>query len=115
VGGFHLQGEQNLRVEGGYIEAGIGQVDKGMQIMVQRMDKSPQSSRFSSSNIASDEGGLSFGEGKGEASLDFLVATRKEKVAGGDGAAEGGLGKVIVIIEGGHCRPPVGRGPVERS
>ncbi len=40
VGRFLLQGEQDLRVKGGDIEARIGEIDGGMEIAVEGMDES---------------------------------------------------------------------------
>ncbi len=39
VGRFLLQGEQDLRVKSGDIEARIGQIDRGVEITVERMDE----------------------------------------------------------------------------
>jgi hypothetical protein len=57
VSGFDVQSEQDLGIESRDIEAGIGQIDEGMEIMVKRMDKSADSSGFTAADIAGDESG----------------------------------------------------------
>ena len=46
VSGFDLQGEQDLRVEGGDFEVRIGQVDEGVEVVVEGVDEGAQGGGF---------------------------------------------------------------------
>ena len=97
-----------MGVEGGGLEIGIGQVDEGMEVAVQGMGKGAQGGGFAGADIAGDEGGQPFLEGKSQPTLNFLVAAGRKEVLGGDGATERGLFETIIIIEAGHGHPPEG-------
>jgi hypothetical protein len=96
-----------LGVESGDVEVRIGQVDEGVKIVVEGMGKGAQGGGLAGTDIASDEGGETFLQGKGETALDFLMSPRGEEVLGGDGTTERGLGEAVVFIQGGHRRSPV--------
>jgi len=121
VSWLDLQGQQDLAVEGGQLELGVGQISDRKQVVVEAVDKGAQGGGLtgadpstSSGQAAGDESGQAFLEGKGEPTLDFLMAGGREEVGGGDGPAEGGLSEAVIIIEGGHQQPPE-RGPEPRS
>jgi hypothetical protein len=109
VSGFYLQGEEDLRVKGSGIEAWVGEVDQGVQIMVKGMDEGSESGRFAGTDIAGNQSGEAFRQSKGQTTLNFLMCTRGEKVIGGDRTTERSIGEIVVIIERRHYRPPVDR------
>lgn len=106
VSRFNLESQENLTVEGGHLEVGVGQVSDRIEVAVEAMDEGAQGSGFAGADIAGDEGGQSFLEGKGQPALNFLVSMSGEQVGGGEGAAERGLFEVVMVIEGGHHAPP---------
>jgi hypothetical protein len=87
----------------------IGEVDNGIEVAVEGVGESAQSGGLASANVAGDESGETFLEGKGEAALDLLVAARREEIWAGYGLAERSGTEAIEVIEGGHChRSPLG-------
>lgn len=46
VSGFDLEGEQDLAVEGGDLEIGVGQVSDGIEVAVEGVDEGAQSGRL---------------------------------------------------------------------
>lgn len=106
ISGFDLESQEDLTVKGGDLEAGVGQVGEGIEVAVERMDESAQGGGFAGSDLAGDESGQTFLKGKGQAALDFLVASAGEEIGGGNGTAKRGLFEAIVVIEGGHQGPP---------
>ena len=107
VGGFGLQSKEDLAIEGGDGEVRVGKIDEGKEIAVERVSKGAQSSGLTGTDVAGDESRETFLQGKGEATLDFTVVTRGEKVLAGDGFGEGSAVEAVEIIERGHHRSPL--------
>jgi hypothetical protein len=57
VSRFNLKAQQDLAIEDGGIEMGIGQVNDGEELAVEGMSESAQSSRLSDADIAGNQGG----------------------------------------------------------
>ena len=74
------EGEQDLMIEGGGRQVRIGEVDDGVEVAVEGVGEGAKSSRLAGADIAGDEGGKTFLEGKGEAALDLLVAARGKEI-----------------------------------
>ena len=72
-GRISLQGKQDLVVEGGDGEMGVGEVDDGEEIVVEGMGEGAESRRLTGADVAGDESGEALLEGKREAALDFLM------------------------------------------
>jgi hypothetical protein len=106
-GGFDLQGEEDLAVEGGDFEEGVGQINQGIEVAVEGVGKGADGGRFAAADVAGDEGGQPFLEGESQPSLDFLVAASGEEVLARDGAGERGVVEMIVLIEAAHLKSPV--------
>ncbi len=70
------------------------------------MSKGAEGSRFAGADIAGDESGEPFLEGKSETSQELTMSPRWEKVVAGDRFGERGETKAIEIIQSGHCFPP---------
>lgn len=99
---FNFESQQDLSIEAGRIEVGIGQVDEGMEVAVKRVSKGAQGGRFAGANVAGDQGRQAFLERKSQTALNFLMPSSGEEILGGNRAAEGGLTEAIILIEGGH-------------
>jgi hypothetical protein len=72
-GRVSLQGEQDLVVEGSDGEMGVGEIDDGVEIVVEGVGEGAESSRLAGADVAGDESGETLLEGKREAALDFLM------------------------------------------
>jgi hypothetical protein len=79
-GRVSLQGQQDLVVEGGDGEMGVGEVDDGVEIVVKGMGEGTESRRLAGADVTGDESGETLVEGKREAALDFLMTTGGEEV-----------------------------------
>jgi hypothetical protein len=103
-----LEGEEDLAVEGGDGEVGVGEADDGVEIVVERVSKGAEGGGLAGADVAGDESGETLLEGKDEACLDLLVAARREQVRAGNGLAERGRGKAVKVVESRHLNhPPV--------
>ena len=101
-GRLDLEGQEDLAIEGGDGEVGVGKVDDGVEVGVEGVDEGADGGGLAGADVASDESREALLEGEGEAALDFLVAARGEQVGAGDGLGERGRGKAVAVIEGGH-------------
>jgi hypothetical protein len=101
-GGLGLELEEDLAVEGDNGEMGVGEVNDGIDIAVEGVGEGTQSSRFSCSDVAGDQGREALLEGKGQAALDFAVPTGSVEVLAVDRFGERGGGKAIKVTEYGH-------------
>jgi len=97
-GRFGLESEQGLMVESGGRQVGVGEVDNGIDIRVERVGKGAESGRLASADVAGDEGGVTLLEGEREAALDLAVAAGGVKVLAGDGSGERGGVEAVEII-----------------
>jgi hypothetical protein len=79
-GRVSLQGQQDLVVEGGDGEMGVGEIDDGVEILVEGVGEGAESRRLAGADVAGDESGETLLEGKREAALDFLMTTGGEEV-----------------------------------
>jgi hypothetical protein len=57
VSGLNLKAKQDLTIEDGGVEMGIGQVNDGKELAVEGMSESTQSGRLANADIAGDQGG----------------------------------------------------------
>lgn len=101
-----LEGEKDLAVEGGDGEMGVGEVDDGVEVVVERVSEGTEGGGLAGADVAGDESGKALLEGKDETGLDFLVAARGEEVRARDGFAERGRGKAVKVIESRHRDHP---------
>ena len=101
-GGLDLEGEEDLAVEGGDGEVGVGEVDDGVEVAVEGVGEGTQGCGLTGTDVAGDEGGEAFLQGEGEAALDFAVAAGGVEVFAGDGSGERGQAEAVEIIESGH-------------
>jgi len=101
-GGLDLEGEEDLTVEGGDGEVGIGEVDDGVEVVVEGVGEGTQGGGLAGTDVTGDESGETLLKGESEAALDFAVTARGVKVFAGDGSGEGGQAEAIEIIESGH-------------
>ena len=81
-GGLDLEGEEDFAVEGGDAEVGIGEIDDGVEVAVEGLGKGADGGGLAGADIAGEEGGETFLEGKGEAALDLAVAAGGKEVLG---------------------------------
>ena len=96
-------------VEGSGGQVRIGEVDDGVEVAVEGVSEGAQGGGLAGADIAGDESGKTLLEGKGEAALYFLVATRGKEVWARDGLGERGSAEAVEVIQGGHChRSPCG-------
>jgi hypothetical protein len=107
VGGLGLQGEEDLAIEGGDGQVGVGEIDEGKEIAVEGVSKGAQSGGLAGTDVTGDESGKALLQGKGEATLDFSVVPRGEQVLAGDGLGEGSAVEAVELIECGHHRSPL--------
>jgi hypothetical protein len=63
------------------------------------MGEGPQGGGFTGADVAGDESGQAFLEGKGQPALDLLMTVSREEVGRGDRATERGLGEAEKVIE----------------
>jgi hypothetical protein len=101
-GRFDLEGQENLAIEGGDGEVGVGEVDDGVDIGVEGVGEGADGGGLAGADVPGDESGEALLEGEGEAALDFLVTARGEQVAAGDGLGERGRDEAVAVSEGGH-------------
>jgi hypothetical protein len=101
-GRLGLKGKQDLMIESRGGQVRIGEVNDGVEVVVERVDKGAESGGFASTNVASDESGETLLEGEREAALGLAVTARGVKVLAGDGSGERGAFEAIEIIESGH-------------
>jgi hypothetical protein len=104
-GWFCLEGEQYLMVESRGRQMRIGEVNDGVEVAVERVSEGAQSGGFTGADVAGDESGETFLEGKGKATLDLLVTARGEEIGSRNRFAEGGGAEAVKVIEGGHGSP----------
>ncbi len=57
VSRYNLKAKQDLTIEDGGVEMGIGQVNDGKELAVERLSESPQGSGLTDADIAGDQGG----------------------------------------------------------
>jgi hypothetical protein len=62
-----------LAIEGGDREVGIGEVDDGVEVAIERVSEGAEGGGLAGADVTGDEGGETLLEGKGQAALDFLV------------------------------------------
>jgi hypothetical protein len=102
MGRFTLEGQEDVGIQSGDIEAGVGQVNQGMEGAVKGLDKGANGGGFAGPDLAGDEGGQALLQGVGQAALNFLVPAGGEELVRRDGPAERGLTEVVVAVEQGH-------------
>jgi hypothetical protein len=102
MGRFKLEGQEDVGIQGGDIEAGIGQINQGMEGVVKGLDKGTNGGGFAGADLTGDKGGQAFLQGVGQAALNFLVSAGGEELVRRDGSAKGGLAETVVVIEQGH-------------
>jgi hypothetical protein len=105
--GQALEGKQDLGIEGGHPQMGVGQIDESVEVAVEGVGKGAQGGGFAGADVAGDEGRQAFLEGEGQAALDFAVTAGGVEVLAGDGTAERGLLEAIVVTERGHRSSPL--------
>jgi hypothetical protein len=98
VGRLGLEGEEDLTIEGSDGEVRVGEVDDGVEVVVERMGESAEGSGLAGADVAGDESGETLLESEREAALDFAVAARRVKVWAGDGPGERGRVESVGII-----------------
>lgn len=91
MGRFKLEGQEDVGIQGSDIEAGVGQINQGMEGAVKGLDKGANGGGFAGVDLAGDEGGQTLLQGVGQAALNFLVPAGGEELMGRDGPAERGL------------------------
>jgi hypothetical protein len=91
--GFGVEGEEDFAVEGSDAKVGVGKIDDGVEIVVERLGKGTDGSRFASPDVAGEEGREALLEGKGQAALDLAVTTGSVEVLAADRFGERGGGK----------------------
>jgi hypothetical protein len=64
-GRFYLESEEDFPVEGRDAKMRVGEIDYGVEIVVEGLGKGTDGGRFSSPNIAGDQGRKALLEGKG--------------------------------------------------
>jgi len=107
--GLGLQGEEDLAVEAGDGQVGIGEVDDGIDVVVEGVGKGPQGGGFAGADVAGDEGGEVFLQSEGQAALGFAVAAGGVEVFAGEGLGKGGVAETVEVIESSHRSfPPWG-------
>ena len=74
-GGFDLESEEDFTVKGGDAEVRIGEIDNGVQITVESLSEGTNGGRFTSADIAGEEGSETVVESEGQATLDLAVTT----------------------------------------
>ena len=98
-GRLDLEGEEDLAVEGGDAQVGIGEIDDGVEVAVEGLGEGADGGGFAGADVAGDESGETLLEGKGEAALDLAVAAGRDRGSGGDGLGERGGGEAVKVIE----------------
>lgn len=103
VGRLGLEGEEDLTIEGGDGEVRVGEVDDGVEVVVERMGESAESGGLAGADVAGDESGETLLESEREAALDLAVTARGVKVSTGDRSGERGRVETVGIIQSSHC------------
>jgi len=99
---FHLESQEDFAVEGGDAQVGIGEIDDGIEIVVEGLGKGADGGRFTGADVAGEEGGQALLEGKGQAALGLAMATGSVKVLAVDRFGEGGGGQAEKVTQCGH-------------
>jgi hypothetical protein len=97
-GRFDLESKEDLAVEGGDAKMGVGEIDDGIEIVVESLCKGTDGGGFSCSNIAGEEGREALLEGKGQTPLDLAVAPGSVEVLAGDRFGEWGGGQAEKVM-----------------
>ena len=97
-GGFNLKGEEDFVVEGSDAEERVGEIDEGVDVVVEGLGKGAGGGGFAGTDIAGEEGSRVVLESKGEASLGLAVSAGGVKVLGGDRLGERGLQKAVEFM-----------------
>lgn len=106
MGRLKLEGQEDVGIQGGDIEAGIGQVNQGMEGAIKRLDKGANSGGFAGTDLTGNKGGQAFLQGISQTALNLLMPVGGEEMTGRNGPAERGLVETVVVIEHGHGRSP---------
>lgn len=106
MGRLKLEGQEDVGIQGGDIEAGIGQVNEGMEGMVKGLDKGADGRGFAGTDFTGNEGGQALLQGISQAALNLLMPVGGKELTGRNGPAERGLAETVVVIEHGHGRSP---------
>jgi hypothetical protein len=101
-GWFYLESEEDFPVEGCDAKVRVGEIDYGVEIVVERLGKGTDGGRFSSPNIAGEEGRKALLEGKGQAALGLTVTMGSVEVLAVDRFGERGDGKAVKVTQCGH-------------
>jgi hypothetical protein len=105
-GRLGLEGEEDVAVEAGGREVGVGEVDDGVEVTVKGVGEGAGGGGLAGADIAGEECREAVLESEEEAALSLAVATGGEEVVGGDGLAEGRQLEAVSVIETGHgCSP----------
>jgi hypothetical protein len=101
-GRFYLESEEDFAVEGSDAKVRVGEIDDGVEIVVECLGKGTDGGRFPSPNVAGDQGRKALLEGKGQAALDLSVPARSIEVIAADRFGERGGGKAVKVTQCGH-------------
>jgi len=72
---FDLESEEDFAVEARDAEMRVGEIDHGVEVVVEGLGKGTNGSGFPGSDVAGEESGKTVLQGKGEASLDLAMTT----------------------------------------
>jgi hypothetical protein len=100
--GLYLESKENLPIEGRDAQVRVREIDDGVEIMVEGLCKSADGSRFPGADVAGEKGRKALLKGKGQAALDFAVATGSVEVLAIDRFGERGSGKAEKVTQYGH-------------
>ena len=101
-GGFDLESKEDFAVEGRDAKVGVGEIDDGVEIVVEGLGKGTDGGGFAGADVAGEEGREALLEGKGQAALDLAVATGSVEVLAVDRFGERGGGQAEKVTQCGH-------------
>jgi hypothetical protein len=105
-GRLGLKGKEDLAIESGGREMRVGEIDDGVEVVVEGVGKGAKSGGFSSADVACDEGRETGLESKGKTGLNLLMTTRREQILAADGFGKREDGKTIKVIDRVHHLAP---------
>ena len=98
-GRFVTQSDQDVPVEAGDAEGGIGQVDGQVAVGVERGDEAAHGSGLSAADLAGDQAHALLVDQIGQACPQLGLATRGQDIDRGDVFGEGQAGKAIELLK----------------
>jgi hypothetical protein len=75
-GRFDLEGKKDFAVEGRDSKVRIGEIDDGIEVVVEGLGKGTDGGGFAGADVAGEESREALLEGKGQAALDLAVPAR---------------------------------------